>query len=112
MVRHQRSESYGKPLPLCGLEGSGKKEVGVLPGPERDGPLLVPWQGREESRSVYVLISLFPPSHLLPVSPIDQVQREARGILDDAVHGVSLPGHRAGKGWAENRSGECPAHHL
>ena len=83
----------------------------MLPGAERDGPLRVPRQGREESRSVYVLISLFPPSHLLPVSPIDQVPREARGNLDDAVQRVSLPGHRAGKGWAENRSGEWPAHH-
>ena len=39
-VRRQRSESRGKPLPLWGPAWSGRKDVRVLPNPEKDRPLL------------------------------------------------------------------------
>ena len=65
----------------------------------------VPCQGREGPRSAYMLTSLFSRFCLLAVSPLDQLQREARGSLGDEVHRVSLPGHRAGKGWGRQRPG-------
>lgn len=44
--------------------------AGVLPEPTQRWTTVTAWRGRERSRLVYILMSLFPPSHLLPVSPL------------------------------------------
>lgn len=43
--------------------------TGLLPEPTQRWSTVTTWQGRGRPRSASILISLFPPSHLLPVSP-------------------------------------------
>lgn len=68
MARYPESGSVGS-LFHSGTWKDLGEGTGVLPEPTQRWSTVTTWQGRERPRSASILISLFPPSHLLPVSP-------------------------------------------